>query len=187
VRFIKRLGATVSALALVGFLAAGLSACGSLAPATTAPAAAPSGVGHSYAITSSDVSGKVLSTYRITLDKVTEPAPPDPQDIASNGENVSAAPKGQHLAGVQFAVTGLTGSMNDSVMLSYSVLASDHHRYNPSINSEVAGEVIPGFKVQPGQTQIGSVTFVIPNGVHLTSVQYEPLSGSDPVTWNLGK
>lgn len=167
------------------------------APVSTSAPAAPvstSGPGHVYTVTMSDsiVSGSASGklAYKIRLDKVTEPALPDPQDVVSNGENVSAAPKGQHLAAAQFTVTGLTGNMKDSVMLSYSVLASDHHRYTQALNSEVAGQVIPGFQVQPGQVQTGSVTFVIPDGVHLVSVTYDPYAndlhaGNALVTWSL--
>jgi hypothetical protein len=184
---------TAMAIALSAALASGIEsaaqapAAQSASSAAAAPAPAKAaGPGTAYKITSTDISGATLSTYTIRLDKqVTEPAPPDPQYAMPGSPNLAAAPHGKHLAAAQFTVTGLTGDTSDSAVMNYSALGSDHHRYTPQIGAAVAGDT-GGFEVKAGQTQTGMITFVVPGGVRITSITYNPLMGSAPVAWQVG-
>ncbi len=142
---------------------------------TTAPLTGP--VGTTYQGTASDG-----STYKVTLDKVLEPAAP--------ASEFDAAASGHHLAGVQFTVVGVKGNTDENVNLDAKVVGSDGQLYSASIASRLAVGTnfdYGSIKVSPGEKLTGWAAFELPNGVTVKSVQWSPFLSSEHATWTIGK
>jgi hypothetical protein len=186
--------------ALIVLLALAVAACGSpkisngpsastapsSAPATApaaasttpqAPAAEPAGSGFTVSGTNPD---STAYTYRVALVRVIQDAAPD--------NSFDAAPSGQHLAGAEFRVTGVTGDSSDDANLDAVAVGGNGQLYSPSFDGLAAGTDFDSgdWNVQPGATETGWVAFTVPNGVSITSIQWAPPGTTSPATWNLG-
>ena len=152
-------------------------------PATAAPSPAASTatapVGSDYTIT--DPSGGVK--YDVTLTKVISPAAP--------ASAYFAADPGSHLVGAVFRVTGDTGTSSDDANLTASLNGSDGQVYQATFDG-IAGYTnfsSGDFTVTPGQTEVGEVTFSVPDGVKVATVRWTPAGGFGTVatsTWTIG-
>lgn len=162
---------TVLALAGCGLASQSSSAApaSSHSPVATTPAPSPStaAVGATYTIT--DPSDGIK--YDVRLMKVISPAEP--------ASEFFAADPGKHLVGVVFSVTGDTGTSHDDANLTAALNGSDGQVYQASFDG-IAGYTnfnSGDFTVVPGQTEVGEVTFEVPDGVKVSSVQWTPAGG----------
>lgn len=169
----------------------GLGGNSSPAPATTAPASSPPAssaptagpVGTTFTVSTRDISGNVTSTYKIQLVHVADPAAPD-SDMKSY--DPSMYPAGTHLVGLQFQVDGVADTADNSPGMELSATDSTGQVYSYS-PAELAASMpdFSGANIGPGEHDSGWVAFQVPDGTHLASVKYSPMSGT-AVTWNLG-
>jgi hypothetical protein len=125
-----------------------------------------------------DGSGDV---YQVTLTKVIDPAKGDSQGA------VPAA--GKRFVGLVFRVTALTSTPKDEDANNNAVvIGSNGQNYSASFDS-IAGYTNFNHGVilaSMGQTVTGSVTFQLPNGVQVSTVQWTALSGyGSTVEWIL--
>ena len=110
--------------------------------------------------------------YRVTLTKVIDPA---------KGENQFAAPDaGKRFVGLVFRVKALTGSPKDEDANNDAVVVgSNGQKYSADFDG-IAGYTNFDhgvIHVSQGETVTGSVTFQVPNGVQVSTVQWTALSG----------
>jgi hypothetical protein len=197
-------------IAAVPVLAAGamitLAACGGptvakapstpAAPPSSAPAAPPSTpapppstpaaqdtltgpLGTVFTVTSTDNSGNPVS-YDVTADKVL--------DRATGADEFSTPDPGNRFVGVKFTIAGDAGYSTDDANNDAVLQGSDGQVYTADFNSISAGTNFNSgdFSVTAGRTQTGWVTFQVPDGVSVTSVQWQPgLGDQQPATWDL--
>ena len=184
---------TTRALAASALVALALSGCGTVHSAASGPSspsattAAPSPtastatapVGSDYTITDSSDGVK----YDVTLTKVISPAAP--------ADSFFAADPGMHLVGAVFSVTGDTGTASDDANLTATANGSDGQVYQASFDG-IAGYTnfsSGDFTVAPGQTEVGEVTFEVPDGVKVAEIQWTPAGGFGTAatsTWTVG-
>jgi hypothetical protein len=110
--------------------------------------------------------------YRVMLAKVIDPA---------KGENQFAAPDaGKRFVGLVFRVKALTGSPKDEDANNDAVVVgSNGQKYSADFDG-IAGYTNFDhgvIHVSQGETVTGSVTFQVPNGVQVSTVQWTALSG----------
>jgi len=159
-------------------------------PATSAPKAAPkptpssnpnSGpLGTTYQVGGTD-SNSNSTTYKVTAVTVDQHSPLAPYDSLTNSAD--------HLAAVKFRITGVTGQSSDDANNNASVISGDTTQYPSTLNSTTDGPNFSSgsFTLAPGQTASGWVTFELPPGQSIASVQWVPSSGlSDQAgTWTV--
>jgi hypothetical protein len=127
----------------------------------------PGKVGSSFEL--KDGSGNL---YQVVLAKVIDPA---------KGENQFAAPDvGKRFVGLVFRVKALTGSPKDEDANNDAVVVgSSGQNYSADFDG-IAGYTNFDhgvIHVSQGETVTGSVTFQVPNGVMVSTVQWTALSG----------
>ena len=146
------------------------------APAASTPATAPltGPVGTTYTVTDSGV------TYGVVLVKV------DQQATSTNQFDAPAA--GKHLVAAEFSITGKTGTATSDANNNAVVVGSDGQDYT---YTSVAG-LTDGtnfnygmWTVTPGQHLTGWVSFTLPDGVSVASVQWTHGFGGDTATWTV--
>jgi hypothetical protein len=159
-------------------------------PATSAPKAAPkttprsnpnSGpLGTTYQVGGTD-SNSNSTTYKVTAMMVDQHSSLTPYDSLTNSAD--------HLAAVKFRITGVTGESSDDANNNASVISGDTTQYPSALNSTADGPNFSSgsFTLAPGQTASGWVTFELPPGQSIASVQWVPSSGlSDQAgTWTV--
>jgi hypothetical protein len=150
------------------------------APATSASKAAPktaprsnpnSGpLGTTYQVGGTD-SNSNSTAYKVTAVTVDQHSPLAPYDSLTNPAD--------HLAAVKFRITGVTGQSSDDANNNASVLSGDTTQYPSALNSTADGPNFSSgsFTLAPGQTASGWVTFELPPGQSVASVQWVPSSG----------
>lgn len=185
------LAAAVTLLAALGVIGAALgggshtvrrAAAPASSPATTAsqPAAEPSdtttgltgSIGATFTVTVSDG-----TSYDVTLDKVTQHARLSQYDTLDNYQD--------HAAAAEFTITGDTGQSSDDVNTDANVIGSDQVQYQYSSLTGLPNFSYGEFKVAPGQTVKGWVTFELPPGVTVDQVQWAPGFDSPAATWTV--
>jgi len=194
----------VTALAVTGLGAAaflGLAACGpatvakappapsSSAPAapaaTTAPAPVPSDtpvttgpLGTSFTITTTDSSG-AATVYTVALTEIVQHATLTQYETLQNPAD--------HMAAARFSVTGVTGQSSDDANNDAAATGNDTVGYSPSFLpvTDAPNFSYGTFRVGPGQTVSGDVTFEVPPGTVLASVSWSPGFDGASATWNL--
>ena len=99
------------------------------------------------------------------------------------------APKGHHLAAAQFTITGVSGHVSDDSNEDAELQGSDGQLYSASFNEVAAGTNFSSgqFTVSPGSSEVGWVSFSVPDGVTPTEIQWnpQPFSNGSPSTWKL--
>lgn len=184
----KKVTNVIAALALVGLTAA---ACGSAAPSSQPSAPRPAGtapssgpVGTTVTVTTTNIHGDVMGVYKIRLVRVTEPAAPDPE---MKSYDPSMYPAGTHLAALLFRVDGVRGTADTSPGISLTATDGTGQVYRYTTAGLASS--MPDFSggtVGPDQHDSGWVAFQVPDGTHLVSVSYSPLSLSPvTVTWTI--
>ena len=163
-------------------ISAGGTAASASAPASQAgaPSSSASQPGSNTAGRPGDTATFTDSTdgwsYSATLVKVLNPAQPD--------DSFDAADGGKHLVGVEFKLTGVSGNAQDDANSDAAIQGSDSQLYSPVFNGLAAGTNFNSgdFSLTPGSTEVGWVTFELPDGVKVAQVQWDAGGGS-PVTW----
>jgi hypothetical protein len=149
------------------------SVSGVPATGTQAP---PGNIGSSFDL--KDGSGNV---YRVTLVKVIDPARPANQ--------FNSADSGKRLVGAIFAIKAVTGSPQDEDANNDAVLVGGNGQHDEAGFYAIVGYAnfdSGAIHVAQGDTVTGSVTFQVPDGVTVSKVQWNSLSGFGPtVEWNL--
>ena len=140
------------------------------APAATTPSPAPvtSGpVGTSYTVTTQDDSGANVS-YTVTLVRVDQAAQLAPYTAVGTA--------GDHMAAAEFRISGVTGQVSDDANSDAEAIGTNTTEYPFSINAVTAGPNFSygQFQVSPGQTVTGWVSFELPAGQRVASVQWTP-------------
>ena len=127
----------------------------------------PGKIGSSFEL--KDGSGNL---YRVTLVMVIDPA---------KGENQFAAPDvGKRFVGLVFRVKALTGSPKDEDANNDAVVVGSNGQNYSADFDGIAGYTSFDhgvIHVSQGETVTGAVTFQVPNGVMVSTVQWTALSG----------
>lgn len=155
------------------------SSTGSQEPAdnsTTGP------VGTTFVVTDTNQNGATVK-YSVTLDKLKQHAAPDNQ--------FDTPPAGDHLAGAEFTIKGISGTDSDDANNDAAATGTDQQTYQTGVESLAAGTNFNSgqFSTSPGSVSIGWVSFEVKNGVHVATVQWNPdsdMSGEAPATWTVG-
>jgi len=103
---------------------------------------------------------------------------------AQPGNSSDAADRGKHLVGAEFKLTGISGSAQDDANSDAAIQGPDSQLYPPVFSGLAAGTNFSNgdFSLTPGSTEVGWVTFELPDGVKVAQVQWNAGGGS-PVTW----
>jgi Domain of unknown function (DUF4352) len=154
-------------------------------PAVPATPAAPSTqdltgpLGAAFTVTETDAGTGAQDSYTVTAVTVLDPA--------QGSGQFSTADAGKRLVGVQFQITGTQGYAHDDANLDASLQGSDGQVYQPDFTTLAIGTNFSSgdFSVTAGKTQTGWVTFQVPAGVKVSSVQWQSdITGdSQPATW----
>jgi len=145
-------------------------------PASAQPAP-PGKLGASF-----DVKDGSGNTYQITLAKVIDPA---------KGANQFSAPdSGKRLVGLVFRIKALSGSpQNEDANNDAALIGSNGQTYSADFVG-IAGYTnfdTGVIHVAQGDTVTGAVTFQVPEGVTISKVKWNTLSGfGSTVEWKLG-
>ncbi len=149
-------------------------------PEAAAPSEIPStasdtgAVGDTFTYTAGDG-----TSYDIRLIKVLDPA---------QGANEFYTPdSGKRFVGTEFKITAVSGSVDENANNNAVIQGSDSQMYSPDFSEISAGTNFNNgsIRLAEGGSVKGWVTFQVPEGVKVTSVQWTPMSGfSDAmVTW----
>ena len=192
----------IAKMTAIAALALALAACGSpshvtgrstqapssSAPPPPAPSSSPSSstdnltgpLGTTFTDTQTDSSGNADS-YDVTAVKVLDPA--------TGADQYTTPDIGKRFIGVEFKITGDSGYSSDDANSDAVLQGDDGQVYQPDFDSISAGTNFNSgnFSVRSGQTQIGWVTFQVPRGVKVASVQWQPNTFGDqqPATWTV--
>jgi hypothetical protein len=131
-------------------------------------------------VTTQDNSGNDVS-YDVTATRILDPA--------RGADEFTTPDKGKRFVGVQFKITGKTGYSTDNANSDASINGTDQQVYQADFSSISAGTNFNSgdFSVTAGRTQTGWVTFQIPRGVKVDTVQWQAgFSDSQPATWTAG-
>jgi hypothetical protein len=142
---------------------------------TTARSAAPAGIGSYF-----DVQDGSGNTYRVTLDKIIDPA--------QGADQFTQPDNGKRFVGAVFTILAVNGSpSNEDADNDAAIVGSNGQTYTADLNS------ISGYtnfndgqiNAAQGEKATGAVTFQLPTGVKVSKVQWTPAAGfGDTVQWN---
>ena len=139
-------------------------------------------VGTTFVVTDTNQNGATVK-YSVTLDKLKQHAAPD--------NSFDTPPAGDHLAGAEFTIKGISGTDSDDANNDAAAVGTNNQTYQTGLEGLAAGTGFNGgqFNTSPGSVSIGWVSFEIKDGVHVASVQWNPdsdMSGEAPATWIVG-
>jgi hypothetical protein len=144
----------------------------SATPSPTAPLSGP--LGTVYTVT--DSSGNQMT---VTLAKVIDPA--------QGADQFNTPNNGFRFVGAVFTLKGVSGTFSDDASSDASVIGSNGQSYTADFDS-IAGYTnfnSGEFNLTPGQVSVGAVTFQVPVGVKVASVQWGSGFDSSVATWTL--
>lgn len=157
-------------------------------PATTAPPPTPAPsassadltgpLGTEYTITSQDQDGNSTS-YDVAAARIADPA--------KGADEFNTPDPGKRLVGVEFTITGDTGYSTDDANSDAVIIGDDGQSYTADFSSISEGTNFSNgdFGVRANQTQVGWVTFQVPQGVRVSSVQWQVGIDQQPAEWDL--
>lgn len=137
--------------------------------------------GTTYEITGPNGPNGEATTYQVTMTQVLQQA--------QLGPGGSLTHSGYHVAGAQFTITGKTGQTSDNANRAASAIGSNGQRYTSEFDTITAGTNFNNgdVSVSAGQSMNGWVSFELPPGVTITSVQWQPgVTGEATTTWTVG-
>lgn len=134
-------------------------------------------LGTTFTDTTTDQSGNDVS-YDVTATKIA--------DLARGSDQFTTPDQGNRFVGVKFRITGDTGYSSDDANNDAVLIGNDGQTYTADFSSISEGTNFNNgeFGVRAGQTQTGWVTFQVPKGVKVSSIQWAPGSGQ-PAEWDL--
>lgn len=158
---------------------------GSTCDTGTAPSPSATGtltgpLGTTYTDTTQDPSGNDVS-YDVTAVRVADPA---------TGANEAYVPDpGKRFVGVEFRIKGDSGYSSDDANTDAVLTGDNGQTYQADFSDISEGTNFSSgqFGVTAGKTQTGWVTFQVPKGVKVASVQWQPvIATGQPAEWDLG-
>jgi hypothetical protein len=138
-------------------------------------------VGTTFIVTDTNDSGATVK-YSVTLDKLIQNAAP--------GNSFDSAPSGDHLAGAEFTIKGISGTDQDDANGDADAIGIDQQTYQSGFEGLAAGTNFNSgdFNTSPGSVSVGWVSFEVKNGVKVASIQWNPdygMTGESPATWTV--
>lgn len=160
-------------------------------PATSAPAATapvtptptPSSltesVGGLFSVTGPNGPSGATTVYNVTLDKVDQHATLGPYGDLTNGND--------HVTAAEFTIAGQSGQSSDDANSDAVAVGSDGQDYTASFDTVTDGTNFQygEFNVAAGQSVSGWVSFELPPGVTIASVQWSPGFSGQAATWTV--
>jgi hypothetical protein len=142
---------------------------------TTARSAAPAGIGSYF-----DVQDGSGDTYRVTLDKIIDPA--------HGADQFTQPDNAKRFVGAVFTILAVNGSpSNEDSNSDAAIVGSNGQTYTADFSS-IAGYTNFNngqINVAQGEKATGAVTFQLPTGVKVSKVQWAPAGGfGDTVQWS---
>ena len=142
---------------------------------TTARSATPAGIGSYF-----DVQDGSGNTYRVTLDKIIDPA--------QGADQFTQPDNGNRFVGAVFTILAVNGSpSNEDANSDAVIVGSNGQTYTADFDS-IAGYTNFNdgqINVAQGDKATGAVTFQVPTGVKVTKVQWTPAGGfGNTVQWS---
>jgi hypothetical protein len=94
------------------------------------------------------------------------------------------------VSGAEFLIVGLHGDASDDANSDASAQGANQETYQFAVSGLAAGTNFNSgqFNVPPGQSSKGWVSFQVPNGVKVASVEWDASGGfgGQPATWTVG-
>jgi hypothetical protein len=120
------------------------------------------------------------TTYTVTAIKVDQHSALTPYDTLTNPSD--------HLAAVEFKISGVSGQSQDNANLDAAVLTGNTQQVSSALNDTPNGGNwnYGDFSVAAGQSASGWVTFELPPGQSVASVMWTPGFSGDTGTWTVG-
>jgi hypothetical protein len=161
------------------------SAPATSAPATSAPTPTPTPslatepVGESFSVTGPNGPSGATTVYNVTLDKVDQHAALGAYEDLTNGND--------HVTAAEFTIAGQSGQSSDDADSDAVAVGSDGQDYTAAFDTVTDGTNFQSgeFNVAAGQTVNGWVSFELPAGVTIASVQWSPGFSGQAATWNV--
>jgi hypothetical protein len=139
-------------------------------------------LGTLFTITETDSSTGAQDSYEVTAVRILDPA--------AGSDEFDAPDPGSRLIGVEFRITGTGGYARDDANVDASVQGDDGQVYQADFTSLAAGTNFDAgdFSVTSGRTQVGWVTFQLPQGVKVSTIQWQTdiTDTTPPATWTTG-
>jgi hypothetical protein len=187
--------ARTALLALAAISALAVAACGTAVTKANVPAAPaaqstrPSQAPSPTPSPTNSLSGPVGTTYQVTDGSGNEITVTLTQivDPAQGGDQYTTPDNGNRFAGAVFTLKGLSGTFSDDANNDAALIGSNGQTYTADFDS-IAGYTNFNhgeYNLSPGQTSIGAVTFQVPDGVKVASVQWSGSGGfgGAPAIW----
>jgi Domain of unknown function (DUF4352) len=151
------------------------SGTGTTARAGGGPSTATAGIGSYF-----DVQDGSGNTYRVTLDKIIDPA--------QGADQFTQPDNGNRFVGAVFTILAVSGSpSNEDADTDAAIIGGNGQTYTADFDS-IAGYTNFNdgqINVAQGETATGAVTFQVPTGVKVSEVQWTPAGGfGNTVQWS---
>jgi hypothetical protein len=114
----------------------------------------------------------------VTLVKITDPA--------QGASSYTTPDNGKRFVGVQFKITGTSGTFSSDVNIDASLIGSDSQTYTADF-SDIAGctNFNSGtYSVTAGTTSVGCAVFQVPTSIKVAHIQWGGGYGSTPAVWD---
>jgi hypothetical protein len=149
-------------------------------PTPTPSAPLTGSVGSGFVVTGANGPSGANTVYNVTLDKVDQQASLGSYETLTNGND--------HVTGAEFTIAGTSGATTDDANSDAVAVGTDGQDYTPSFDTITDGTNFNSgdFNVAAGQTVNGWVSFELPPGVTIASVQWTPGIGGQTATWTVG-
>jgi hypothetical protein len=135
-------------------------------------------LGTTFTVTIQNDSGQNVS-YDVTATRVDQHAPLGAYETLSN--------PAVHLAAVRFTIKGVAGQESDDANSDAVAIGTDTTEYQSTFTGTADGGNFSSgeFEVSPGQSVSGWVTFEVPAGQTVKSVQWQPGFNNGAATWTV--
>ncbi len=137
-------------------------------------------MGGTFSDTTTNNTTGATAVYNVTLDKVDQNAALGPYETPTNANG--------HMAGAEFTIVGQSGQTSDDAKDDAVAVGTDGQDYTSSVLAITDGTNFNygDFNVAAGQTVNGWVSFELPPGVTIASVQWSPGFSGQAATWTVG-
>jgi Protein of unknown function (DUF2510) len=152
----------------------------------SAPAASPSSsgslsgpAGTTYSVTGDNGPNGATTTYTVTMNRSTQHATLGQYETLTNGSD--------HVTAAEFTIAGKSGQSSDDADSDAVAVGTDGQDYTAAFDTITEGTNFNDgqFQVGPGESVTGWVSFELPAGVSIASVQWSP-GNSEAATWTVG-
>lgn len=152
------------------------------APAPSPSSSAPlsGSIGTTFTVTGGNGPDGATTVYDVTLDQVDQHATLSQYGSLTNGSD--------HVTAAEFRIDGSSGQASDDADNDAVAVGTDGQDYTPAFDTITEGTNFDAgdFRVSPGQDVTGWISFELPAGVSIESVQWAPTFGGSAATWNIG-